>query len=320
MTSPEFLDFRNRVFDYHHRGEFRAALEAVTTSQSRFLDELNTLIFWQACFHALLGEKQPALETLNRGLASGEWWHPAMLRNDSDLASLQEVPEFLAILNVCQRRHEGAQESGSPELLEILPQTGHPPYPCLLALHGMGSRAAFEAANWGPASQLGWLVAVPQSSRLLSPRRYHWPDVALAHIELSHHLQDLSRRGAILPSQCVLAGFSQGGALALQFALHQSIPCRGVIGVVPGRVPLDELETAATASGQAGLRAYLIVGGQDRRREDFEILHTWLEQHGIPCLIEWHPEIGHAFPTDMSSSLRAALDFVMNTSTNGEIQ
>jgi predicted esterase len=310
-TESEFTEFRNDVFALYHRGEFQQALDAVLAARPLFPEERNSLVFWQACFHALLAAPGQALSDLQEGLAAGEWWHPNMLQNDSDLASLQELGEFREILATCARRHAEAQKTVSPERIAFPPPAPHaPPYPVLLALHGMGSRASFDAQEWLPAADLGWLVALPQSSQLFSPGRFHWTDAALAEQELHGHWQALQEAGIARPDSLVLGGFSQGGARALDFALRQVFPCRGVIAVVPGRLPLDGFDDHTGSARAAGLKVYLVAGRQDPRLDFFEELHAWLTAHGLPCGVEWHPQMGHTFPGDMAATLTAALDFI----------
>ncbi|MBI3159246.1 MAG: dienelactone hydrolase family protein [Chloroflexi bacterium] len=319
MTLSEFIEFRDRIFALHQRSEFRAALDSVIAERGRFPEELNSLIFWQACFHSLLGEPDAAQRTLRDGLAAGEWWHPSLLQNDPDLASLQNLKEFQRLLEMCEQRFEAAQKDWPPELIEFLPPSGPtPPLPCLMALHGMGSRATLDAPHWQPAAEHGWLVALPQSSQLFSPSRFHWTDRPRAVSEIRGHYQGLCDEGRISPDQSVLAGFSQGGALAIKLALGQEVACRGFIAVAPGSDPLESLEPLVDTARQAGLRGYLITGGKDSRRDYFKSLHEWLNSHGIPCQIEWHPEMGHTFPADMRASLLTALAFIVNASSTGE--
>ncbi len=61
-------------------------------------DWLGTFIYNTGCYHALLGEKQHALEHLERGLKLA----PNLLqyvKDDPDLASLQDDPDFQALLD-----------------------------------------------------------------------------------------------------------------------------------------------------------------------------------------------------------------------------
>jgi predicted esterase len=60
------------------------------------------------------------------------------------------------------------------------------------------------------------------------------------------------------------------------------------------------------------LRGYLIAGGKDPRYEAFKQVHTLLLQHGIPCEMEDHPELGHEFPPDFENSLDKALKFILS--------
>ena len=60
------------------------------------------------------------------------------------------------------------------------------------------------------------------------------------------------------------------------------------------------------------LRGYLVVGGRDRRYEMFDRqIHALLNQNGIPCEMEDHPQMGHEFPKAFHQSITKALEFLL---------
>ena len=59
------------------------------------------------------------------------------------------------------------------------------------------------------------------------------------------------------------------------------------------------------------MRGYLVAGGKDPRYEMFKQIHALFLQHGIPCEMEDHPELGHEFPPDFEKSLEKALNFIL---------
>ena len=66
--------------------------------------------------------------------------------------------------------------------------------------------------------------------------------------------------------------------------------------------------TPFTAGGRRG---YLVVGGRDPRYQAFTQIHALLNQNGIPCEMEDHPDMGHEFPKDFEQSIIQAMKFLL---------
>jgi predicted esterase len=238
------------------------------------------------------------------------WWSEAQLSGDSDLAALQGDPEFERMLVLCKERHAAAQAVVKAGLLVREPE-GKGPHPLLIALHGRGSCPDQDLDSWEPVVVQGWLLALPQSSQLSSPDRYAWDDSQKAVAEIVGHFESLVKRHDVDAERVILGGFSQGAALAIQMALRNDISVRGFLSVAPGRLAAEHLEALAEAAAKRGLRGYLVAGGHDPRFEGFKGIHDVLLKHGLPCMLEDHPDIGHEFPPDFAKSLEKALAFLL---------
>ena len=157
---------------------------------------------------------------------------------------------------------------------------------------------------------MGWMLAMPQSSQLGSPNTFVWDHTARAKEEIAAQYRQLLRKYPIDEERVILSGFSQGAALAIQIALRGPIPARGFLAVVPGRIAMEELDELLLL--KHGLRGYLVVGGRDPRYEMFTQIHALLNQNGIPCEMEDHPQMGHEFPKDFDQSITKALKFLLD--------
>jgi predicted esterase len=109
-----------------------------------------------------------------------------------------------------------------------------------------------------------------------------------------------------------VAGFSQGGARAIQLALSGRIPARGFISVVPGGLDQDAFPSLVESARGRPLRGYLVTGVLDQRQELFHFIHRTLNAAGLPCQMEAHPDLAHEFPPDFYTSLQNALQFLFS--------
>jgi predicted esterase len=268
---------------------------------------------------SLINETALALQLLEEALEAGLWWAEAQLREESDLQSLQGLPQFEQLVEVCQKRHAEAQAQAVPVLLTLQPeggcQAGLQPCPLLLALHGNDQTAEGSVGFWRSAVSRGWLLALPQSSQVRGPDGYIWNDQDRAVREIQEHYATLCEQYAIDPDRVVLAGFSRGGELAIWLALSGTIEVRGFIAVGPGGPYTNEPDKWAPlieASQGRGLRGYLVVGEQDIFcYEGTQALAALLKSRDIPCELEVHPNLGHDFPPDFQQSLARALEFLL---------
>jgi predicted esterase len=179
----------------------------------------------------------------------------------------------------------------------------------LIALHGRGSSSDRNFLSWEPIIQMGWMLAMPQSSQLGSPNSFVWDDAALAKAEIANQYRQLLEEYPVDQKRVILAGFSQGAGLAIQICLQGLIPARGFLAVAPALRCVESLEDMMHVA--RGKRGYLVVGGRDRRYEMITQIHAFLNRNGIPCEMEEHPQMGHEFPQDFDQSIRRALRFLL---------
>ncbi len=303
----DFFDQAETMMGLYAEGNYDQALRLTEQLAVDFLGEDASTSYWRLCLLSRLGKTDQALESMSQALQRGLWWEERVLRDDDDLAAMQGLPAYETMVAECQRRRNEAQKHARPELLVMLPKA-QPPYPLLIALHGRGSSAERDRRRWEPVVDKGWMLAMPQSSQCSSPTAFSWDDFALAREEIAAQYRKLAEQYPLDPSRIVLGGFSQGAALSIQLASRGPIPARGFLAVVPGRMALDGLEGLVHSAPK--LRGYLVSGGRDPRKEVFSQIRDLLNRNGVPCEMEEHPEMGHAFPPDFNRSIDRALKFL----------
>ncbi len=309
---PEsFNTSAQELFARYNTGDYAAALAIAQDLALKYQDESDLTTFWQICLHTRLGDGQQAMQALKTAVQDGMWWSAAMLLEDEDLAPLQDLPEFISLVQICADRHTAAQAASKPELLTLVPEGDLPPrLPALVVLHGRRSNAGEVLPNWKPAAGQGWLVAIPQSSQVAGQGKFSWDDREIAREEIKNHLAILKRDYPLDPEKMILAGFSQGGAFAIELSLDAGLQSAGFLAVVPGMRQAEFLKEIIRSSRVAGVRGYLIAGEHDPRLEILVELYELMIRCGFPCKLEKHPHLGHAYPKDFQASLAAGLRFI----------
>jgi len=312
-TNEEFFQTAAPLFQRYDRGDYAGALQMAEELAVRYPEQAIHTCLWRICLTSRLKRVDEALRLFAEGLEAGYWWSERGLRKDPDLVPLQGLPEFERLVAISYARQMAAQAGVQPDLRVYTPDpTVPPPHPLLIALHGRGHAPENDQdPYWKHACQLGWLVAIPRSSQLSWPGAYGWDDSELARKEITAHFDKLCAQYPVDRQRLVIAGISQGGALAIQLALGRKLPACGFLAVVPGNSVTDGLESLVQSAQGSGLRGYLVTGGKDPRYEMFKQIHALFLQHGIPCDMEDHPELGHEFPPDFDKSLEKALNFIL---------
>ena len=317
MSNLTFSDLQVQLFQLYQKGEYGQALDLVTHEASRFPAEAWKVAYWRICMTSLLDETTLALQLLGEALEAGFWYAETQLREDPDLQSLQGLPEFERMVEICRKRHAEAQAQAVPDLITLQPegrcQAGLQPCPLLLALHGNHRTAENSLGFWRPAVSMpfGCLLALPKSSQVGSPDGYVWNDQDQAVREIQEHYATLGEQYAVAPDRVVVAGFSRGAELGIWLALSGTIEARGFIAVGPGGPYMNEPDRwvpLIEASQGRGLRGHLVVGEQDVFcYEGTLALAELFKSRDFPCELEVHPNLGHDFPPGFEQSLRRAL-------------
>lgn len=315
-VTDDWAVLSRRLFDRYQAGEYSAALEIAREAAGRFPDRDATTTFWTACLESRLGDPSAAMGTLRQGLDRGLWWAEDTLRGDDDLEPLWNLPEFDALVEECIRRREQTKGSVPAELHVREPEARDGLRPLVIVLHGRMGRAGDALGSWRSVVWAGAILAVPQSVQLLSPDVYGWDDQKTGARQVGDDYTRLVAEQRFDAAKVVLAGFSQGAALAVIEAVRgERIPACGFIAVAPSfgeapRLPQpsdDELRAAAAR----GLRGYVVTGENDVLLAPTLQFKAAAEAAGLELRVEIEPGLGHEFPPDVDKRIPRALDFVL---------
>jgi predicted esterase len=299
---------------FHHlaqSGAYTEALDLVTREAHVFPEYAQKVVYsWRMTMACRLNEKDLALRLLEEAIQAGYWYDG--LEADPDFQLLYGEAEFEHFVKICTERRAQAMANAIPVVKALQPKFF--PYPLLLALHGSNDNVEIQVKHWHSAVQHGWFVALPQSSQIFAPGTYTWNDWEWAQQEVHERYTALCKEYPIDPERVVLAGFSQGGGLALWLVLSGAIQAQGLILVGPFLQDITQIVPFLEKHVPYRLRVYLVAGQRDRYCHGIaQQLATLLPRYGIVCELDDYPDLEHSFPIDFEKKLPEALRFVLST-------
>jgi len=313
MSELTFYILQEQLMGLYNAQEYRRAFELVEQEQASFPDQSREIAYWRLCMHALLGKPAEALDIFREALDRSEWFSPTWLKDDPDLASLQQLPAFQEMTEICLQRFKEAQANVQPELLVRKPEEQQKAFPLLIAMHGNTGNMHNTVEHWNNVITQNWLLAVPQSSQIVGQDAFVWDEREIGISEVRADLTRLSREYVIDPGRVVLGGFSMGGGQAIWMALQQSIKTRGFVVLAPYllEAELEALPALLASQKPAGLRGSLLVGEKDTAcvkisRKVVEIM----QEYDLPCDMEILSNLGHSYPPDFAEYVLKGLAFI----------
>ncbi len=305
----DFQLFGAEFLRLYHAENYADAINWLRLGGGQFPEKAATLYFWRACITTLLGQPDQAVEVLKQGFDLGYWWAERLLQDDSDLVSLQGRPDFIELIARCEARHLEAEKDHPAEVLVYPPDPGfQPPYPVLLVLHGRSSTTEVITQPLLPVTRMGWMLAAVQSSQMLIPGAYAWDDYPRARDDVRSMMDEVTGRYPVDNGRIVLAGFSQGGGLALELALGGTLMPRGVIAFAP----YLRMNESASEFVNRNFKVWVATGMLDSGQAIFSSVENLLHTQSIPYRWEHVPNLGHNLPEDLTKHFIQAYDFILN--------
>jgi pimeloyl-ACP methyl ester carboxylesterase len=305
MDEPiSFGSVQSKFFAAYNRGAYAEALDQVTREGKLLPQYEAVFLCWRAALLARMNDPADAIRLLKAAYDAGYWYHEEALLGDPDFAVLRELPDFQAQVLHNRFRRQEAQAQISPTLTVMTPSEPAANYPLLLALHGSLGNSELFVHHWQSAVDLGWVVAVPQSSQpMWVSGFYDWSDQDRASAEIQQHIETLLYDYSI--DRIVVAGFSMGGILAQRLVWSGLLKAKGLC-LVEGW-SLDELTQTPTIAGD--LPRSVLVAGDTFADEATRALAA-IQAHGITCAFERTSNQYHSFAPEFPDVLARALRFL----------
>jgi hypothetical protein len=312
MTDPIhiFGDLSIHFWRHIAADEYAQALDLVMSEGDRFPEEAWHVCEWRVLAGALCGDTDYAIATLDQGVGRGLWYPEAHLRREG-MESLQGNPDFERLVAICAERHRAAEAATSPQLMTFTPRTD-PPYPMLINIHRNHGTVERDRPYWQSLVQAGWVMAMPQSSRVMGPDVHIWNDRAVALSEVKAHYDALAATSTYDVNRVIWAGNMTGADVAMRLALSGDGAARGFIALSPYIPDVEVYAPLLDASARRGLRGWLFIGADDTRcGPGTQALVDRMQAAGIPVMLHQHPDFTFGYPPNFDVLLAEAVAFVM---------
>lgn len=116
-----FAALVQEVMTPYRDGRYAAALTLVRRAESSLPMHRADVAHFAACLLALDDRPHEAFNELRVAYDSGGWWDRRIIDNDDDLASLQDLPGFAALVTDADRRAQQSQRVTAPPPVMVRP-------------------------------------------------------------------------------------------------------------------------------------------------------------------------------------------------------
>lgn len=309
MEQITFQELTDELMYLYSQGKYAEAFDVVEQNAGRFPEQWARTTFWKMCLLSLCGRLNDVISVFQTGLASGLWWAESQFR-DTDLDGVRDLPEFRRLAAISQKKYEEARRQIARDQTILLPRASASGlYPLLIALHGGAGNKDSNLEYWEIARQKGWLVLSPQSTQPLYSGSYSWIEPEQALADLDSYVEQISKDHPIDQQRVVIAGFSQGGGMAIYAALSRRLKVRGFIGIATYWADPESLVQLAKQA--KAMRGYFIVGEKDQTLSKIREIQKILNESAIPFAEEVHSDMGHEFPPELEKSFDKAINFIL---------
>lgn len=296
--------------------EWEKALRLYSEVQQLLPRESTTLISRARCLSRLRRQDE-SLKCLQQAVESG-WTQDTVLREDPAFDQLRKKGAFRKLI---KRMNEIKQE----RILLYVPPTVDPtkPAPLIIAFHGRNENPHYSLPSWKEASDtLAAVVVAPRGMHRRGENLLHvWEDPRTAKntsdIDLPacaaiarEAITLAERKCRIDPRRIVLAGYSQGGAVALALLGKEPDRYVGAFAQASLRPPRDKKYWESALGGRQK-RVFLIAGELDHLRSHSERASADLRAAGLQVRYEVIPGVGHEPPEDNVRRQVEAIRFVL---------
>lgn len=303
-----------------HEAEESKNWESAVAAYTRVLELVPheiTSLFARARANAQLGRMDDALKDLAEAVDNG--WNDVepLLKNEA-LAPLRDDPRFKAIV-------EDARKADAERLAIYVPSNVDckQPRPLIVAFHGRGENQRYFLNTWKAAAErLGAIVVAPRGVRpggnkltnvWEQPRAARGNDIDLAACRkiTDEAIAAARAKCKIDEKQIVLAGYSQGGAVALALLADEPARYAGAF-VAASLYKSPGLDAWRQAQKQHGLRVYLLCGEVDPLAPHSREAADDIRKAGGLALLIVEPGVGHEPPENYEDKQFEGVRVILN--------
>jgi predicted esterase len=308
-----YQEMRAHIGKLYEQQKYAEAAEILQKALIQFPDHLHANAYNLALMNVHLKEYKKALEALGYGLENGIWFGKYDFYAEL-WAPLKETEGFKAFEQKNEAKRQEAQKAVKPKLEVLVPEDydKNKKYPLFLALHGGGENIDVFKPQWtSKLLQSEFIVALPQSSQIVSMDGYSWTeDIELTKKEISKVYEKVIQDYAVDISRIIIGGFSSGAMASLEIVLDDTVPVIGFVVLCPGK-PDDFTAQKVAEAKKRGIRGTILTTEMDPRLPDQKKMAEIMKAQDFPLEFIVTPDIGHWYPEDLAEMIDTAINHIL---------
>jgi len=188
-------------------------------------------------------------------------------------------------------------------------------YPLVLVLHGDEASILHDKTFW-KADQLkelqeGFIFAFLQSSQIFETNCYSWEDPERARKDIRQLYDQIIGKYPVAADQVILMGMYQGGQMAIDAAIRNTVPARGFFVCRPSKPENLDKEAVKQAAAR-GVRGTILTGEGDKTLLTVsEEMSALFKEMGLEHRYIVIPEMGLSIPLDSTEQFRTAVAYIL---------
>jgi len=312
MNFLSFEEVDKEVTRMYNGGQFEEAVNLLETVIEKYPDNLYTITSDMSVFYSLMTpiQTEKSMEILKYGYEKGLWYYidPEAKRWES----CRESSEFQELVTKNNERKEKAQSKAEAKFEVYLPENycEERSYPLHIAIHGWGEDVEFFRKFWqSNVLNKDCISLFVQSSRVVSQIGFGWDDVELARKEIKDAYENVLTQYPIDINNITIGGFSQGGTMAMDFALNGIIPIKGFIALCPDQ-PNNFSKEGIESMIEKNIKGIILTGENDGALPEQKKMVQEFEETGFLYKFTVNTDLGHWFPENLSKQIDEALDYI----------
>ncbi len=297
----------------YNEERFEEAVNLLETVIEQYPNNLYTITWDMVVIYSLITPTQTEkiLDILEYGYAKGLWY--PVYPEDSRWECFRDSENFQEFVRKNNERKVLAQEMaiGKYEINIPAQYCKKRSYPLHIAIHGWGEDIAFFRKFWtSDILNKDFITLFIQSSKVVSPMGYCWDDIEIARKEIKDAYEDILDQYSIDMNNITIGGFSQGGTMALDFALNGTIPIKGFIALCPDQ-PDGFSKKGVESMVARCIKGVILTGEKDGALEKQREIVEAFEEIGFPYQFTINKDLGHWFPENLSEQMDKALNYIL---------
>lgn len=313
---PNAVILRRQFFEAFERNEVEKGIElGLQADEAKPGDAL--IHFNLARLYARSGDKERATHWFDMATRNG-FVDVRAASIDPDLKLIREEPAYKATIARLQQVRELSElepqliKSERQDPLITLPP-GHDkqkPAPLLVLVLGtVGGPEAISSIWKDAAAERGAIIVAPYAGYNYPEGGPEWGPAKEAEEIILSGIEFAKSKYKIDPQRVAIAGFAQGGKMALIAGMHNAELFRGIIAHAAEYDPWLA-KPPANLSKSSPPRVFLGIGDIDGMKAgnvqaDIDYRHA-----GLPTRLVVYPDTGHTYPKELTAELKKALEWV----------